>query len=266
MRGLDEVLTTLYEFYQKVDSAFLQRKVGNYTVKSLLFGAVKYSFVVWLGIAAWVGYRYYQEVEKLNQTIERKKSLLQSKKRQVALLEKKVEDLKEAYRTVKETFKEEEVERLKRRVDEAFVRAFSAGRLSSPVRYEVFNVKLNLPRGAVKLPAVRLPTAAVDSAAVKYFETALTRKVQDLLNEPEPRSGTVRVAAKGNKLFLYFEPGEGGFSLVPTVYTGFVKGVFSGSDFLTATYLPFEAIKEKKEFTNLLVGWTVNLVNKEDEK
>ncbi len=265
--AFDDFLVKLYEAYEKLDSAILQKSVGNYTVKELLIKGAQFSFILWLGIAGYFAYQTYQSILQKKEVINSKERILHSKIAQIDNLKRKMKDLDAAYRILSSIFSKENVEKLNQKIENGLKEVYTQKQIVNPIKIKTYNLKIKIPARYVDFKVPTVDGVAIKDSTTYDFARSIVEKGNEILESSEDLRGRVDVSFLNDKIvLLYKKDNAGSLILRPTLQAYFVKDIYSTHLYLASTYLPKEALENKRSYTDLFLGWFLTITSEGDRK
>ncbi|RTZ70475.1 MAG: hypothetical protein DSZ30_00725 [Aquificaceae bacterium] len=250
---------------------FLEKDIKGKPLYQWVLQGLLYSFVIWIPLSLWLGYQKYTDVKKLEKIRDKKLQILQTKNRQYQNYLSKLNDIKIAYKELKKYFKEEEIELLKRKLDDFLSkrRIFRIEKekvIVQSLGYDNYNYPLKFSSFYKKWQSVSLPEIKFTSKAVQDFNSGVQTYYTKYLDLKEkPIIGDVNVSLNGNRIILTFEPKKNGLLKVKVVrLVGFISDIKKVPAYPAISFL---RTREKlSEWSQLYLGWFLKLNSREEIK
>jgi len=250
---------------------FLEKDIKGKPLYQWILQGLLYSFAIWIPLSLWLSYQKYSDIRKLEKIKNGKLQMLQAKNRQYQNYLAKLNDIKIAYRELKKYFKEEEIELLKKKLDnilskrKLFVND-DKKIIAQSLGYDNYNYPLKFSSFYKRWQSVSLPEIKFTSKAVQAFNDGVRTyytKYVDL--KEKPIIGDIKVSLNGNRIILTFESKKNGLLKVePVRLLGFIPDIRK-----VPAYPAIAFLRTREKFSGwsqLYLGWVLKLNIKEEIK
>ena len=256
----EELVSQIYQISEKL-LQLLSYEIKGKTVGSWLTLALKFSFVIWIGIVLWQSYSFYVEYKKLQQQISNKKNILTLKKHRLKNLQLKLQDIEIAYSHISQIFSKREVQRLKKNINTAFRSMEKHDSIFNPVRYESFNYRFHLnPQIFSSIKTVALNDLIFRSSITDYFRNSLYKELRKFWeSKEENKKGSIQLTLKKSTIVMFFSFKGNNIYIKSLSHIGFIKNIYAPNIFLETSFIPYEALKNGLNYSPLYVGWDFSL-------
>jgi len=239
--------------------------------KALKYG-VMYSFGIWLGIIGWNVYNQFKQYEQLSKENQKVEKEFQKILKEYKKYKTKLEDINLAYKEISKAISPQAVKKLIDQIDQYVIKiqneknTLNLNQLN-PYRIDGFNIQI-LAQIPPYLQPVTLADIPLTSRAVSDFQSVL----QSLINvwrgkQAKSLTAEVGVKYKANKVVLFLEKSDKGYlEIKPQLLYGVISDFQKIPYFLTSTAIDSRLLEQNIRFSQLYIGWGINLKTLKEEE